>query len=254
MKKFPKITIYIVNRNYGKYIKQALESVISQTYKNIELIIIDDNSTDSSKVLIRTFKKKYKKTIILFNKKKIGLVKSINRAIKKSKGKYIIRLDSDDYLHPKAVEEMYLKIKNDKKIGLVFPNFYWTNSNGEIFSKFKYNYKSNLLIKYIPAHGACSLINKKILKKIGGYNELFDRQDGYYIWFSILLNSFKIFHIKKTLFFYRKHNKNLSTNISKILKTRLKILNYFINNFANFRLELFKHKKNTLKKLKLNRL
>ena len=149
---------------------------------------------------------------------------------------------------------MYLKIKNDKKIGLVFPNFYWTNSNGEILSKFKYNYKSNLLIKYIPAHGACSLINKKILKKIGGYNELFDRQDGYYIWFSILLNNFKIFHIKKTLFFYRKHNKSLSNNVNKILKTRLKILNYLIDNFPNFNLILFKHKKNTVKKLKLNRL
>jgi glycosyltransferase involved in cell wall biosynthesis len=254
MKKFPKITVYIVNRNYGKYIRQALESVISQTYKNIELIIIDDNSTDNSKVLIKTFKKKYIKTIILFNKKKIGLVKSINRAIKKSKGKYIIRLDSDDYLHPKAVKEMYLKIKNDKKIGLVFPNFYWINSSGQILSNFKYNYKSNYLIKYIPAHGACSLINKKILKKIGGYNELFDKQDGYYIWFAILLNNFKIFHIKKNLFFYRKHNRNLSNNINKILKTRLKILNYLINNFLNFSLVLSKHKKNTLKKLKLNRL
>ena len=163
MKKFPKITVYIVNRNYGKYMRKALESVISQTYKNIELIVIDDNSTDNSKVLIRTFKKKYKKTIILFNKKKIGLVKSINIAIKKSKGKYIIRLDSDDYLHPKAFEKMYLKIKKDKKIGLVFPNFCWINNNGKILSKFKYNYKSNYLIKYIPAHGACSLINKKVL-------------------------------------------------------------------------------------------
>ena len=254
MKKFPKITVYIVNRNYGAYIRLALESVISQTYKNIELIIVDDNSNDNSRVLIKTFKKKYKKTIILFNKKKIGLVKNINRVIKKSKGKYIIRLDSDDYLHPKAVEKMYLKIKNNKKIGLVFPNFYWINSNGEILSKFKYNYKSNHLIKYIPAHGACSLINKKILKKIGGYNELFDRQDGYYIWFSILLNNFKIFHIKESLFFYRKHNRSLSNNINKILKTRLKILNYLINNFLNFSLVLFKHKKNTLKELKLNRL
>ena len=254
MKKFPKITVYIVNRNYGKYIRQALESVISQTYENIELIVIDDNSTDNSKVLIKAFKKKYKKTIILFNKKKIGLIKNINIAIKKSKGKYIIRLDSDDYLHPKAVEKMYLKIKKDKNIGLVFPNFYWINNNGKILSEFKYNYKLNYLIKYIPAHGACSLINKKILKKIGGYNELFDRQDGYYIWFLILLNNFKIFHIKKALFFYRKHNRSLSNNIYKILKTRIKILNYLINNFLYFNLELFRHKKNTLQKLKLNRL
>ena len=97
-------------------------------------------------------------------------------------------------------------------------------------------------------------INKKILKKIGGYNELFDRQDGYYIWFLILLNNFKIFHIKKALFFYRKHNRSLSNNIYKILKTRIKILNYLINNFLYFNLELFRHKKNTLQKLKLNRL
>ena len=92
------ITIYITNHNYGKYIKQSIESVLNQTYKNFELIIIDDGSTDNSKNVIEKYTNNKKVKIIYQNNK--GLTVSNNIAIKISQGKYITRLDADDWLDP----------------------------------------------------------------------------------------------------------------------------------------------------------
>ena len=88
-----------------------------------------------------------------------------------------------------------------------------------------------------------------IFKKIGGYNETFNRQDGHYLWYSILFKKFNILHINKPLFFYRKHKKNLSKNKKKILYNRLKIINYFLKKY-HYVQELTHQKKLTKKKLK----
>ena len=117
------ISIYITNFNYGNYIEKAIKSAINQTYKSIEIIIIDDASKDISKKILNKYKKN-KKIKIIYNKKKNGLVKSSNKAIKASKGKYVLRLDADDFLHPNAIKEMYSQIKNCSDTALVFPNFY----------------------------------------------------------------------------------------------------------------------------------
>ena len=78
------ISIYITNFNYGNYIEKAIKSAINQTYKSIEIIIIDDASKDISKKILNKYKKN-KKIKIIYNKKKNGLVKSSNKAIKASR-------------------------------------------------------------------------------------------------------------------------------------------------------------------------
>ena len=83
------------------------------------------------------------------------------------------------------------------------------------------------------------------MRKIGGYNEKFDRQDGYYLWLSILLKKKSIIHSTQPLFFYRKHKNNLSKNKKKILKTRIKILNYFLNKFFKKKKDIVDLKKAT---------
>ena len=246
------ISIYITNFNYGNYLEKAIKSAINQTYKSIEIIIIDDASKDISKKILNKYKKN-KKIKIIYNKKKNGLVKSSNKAIKASKGKYVLRLDADDFLHPNAIKEMYSQIKNCSDTALVFPNFYELENKSKRKKIYKYQHKQFYGFGDQPAHGACSLINKRIFYKIGGYNNKFDRQDGYYIWFAILSNNYNIKHCKKPLFYYRKHGKNLSKNSKKILQTRLNILRYFSKTKLDFD-QIFSIQKNKtflkLKKLK----
>ena len=102
--KKPLVTIYITNHNYGKYINKAIRSVLDQSLNEFELIIIDDGSTDNSLKIIDQYKN-HRKIISVYQKNK-GLTVSNNIALRLSRGKYIIRLDADDWLDPNALQIM----------------------------------------------------------------------------------------------------------------------------------------------------
>ena len=243
-----KVTIYIINRNNSKFLSDCISSAINQKFRNFEVIIIDDNSSDNSVEIINSYKK-IKKIRVFLRRKNYGLIGNLNYAIKKAKGQFILRLDSDDVLHKYALKKLYAKIKEDKRVALVFPDYFLINKDSKIIKKYTYKHKFKYTIKDPPAHGACSLINKNILKNIGGYNKKFDRQDGHYIWLSILYNNFSIKHLRLSLFYYRKHQTNMTRDRLKILNARLKILNFFLNKM-NDKQVLLSKKKQTLTKIK----
>ena len=244
MSKNPLVTIYITNYNYSKYIRQSINSAINQSYKNLEIIIVDDCSSDDSIKKINNFKN-IKNIKFAFNSKRIGLIKSANKAIKRSKGKYVIRLDGDDILKKDAVKILVKKIRSNKLISMVFPNFDFLHEKQKKIKPYNYKHKKNYNLLDFPAHGACSLIKKNSFKKLGFYEELFDRQDGFYLWALFILNNLKIAHLKNSLFYYRIHGKNLSKNSLRILKERKKIISYFIKKDKSKNKELLSVKKKT---------
>ena len=95
--------------NTEKYLKKCLDSLVNQTYKNFEIIVVNDGSTDKSSNIISKYQKKYK-NIIVIDKENEGLSMARNRGVQKSSGKYIIFVDSDDYVSNKLLEEVDKKI------------------------------------------------------------------------------------------------------------------------------------------------
>jgi len=225
-KREPLVSVYITNFNYETYIRSAIESVLSQTYKNIELFIIDDGSTDNSRNIINKYSS-LKNVFIIFQNNK-GLNKTNNVALNLCNGEYIIRLDADDYFHPDAIYFMVKKITMSKS-ALVFPDYFLIDEENNIISQVKrFDFDSEVTLRDIPAHGACTLISIDILKKIGGYDESFTCQDGYDIWIK-MISSFTVTNINKPLFYYRQHHGSLSSNKFNILKTRSKIINKYLS-------------------------
>ena len=114
----PLVSVYILNYNYAKYLRQCIESVLEQTYKNIEILIIDDGSTDCSEQILKEYNKKKIRKIIF--QENIGLIKSIIKAFDISKGKYVIRVDADDWIDKNLIKYLVTEIEKDHKVAMIF--------------------------------------------------------------------------------------------------------------------------------------
>jgi glycosyltransferase involved in cell wall biosynthesis len=226
MMKDPLVTIYITNYNYGKFIRQSIESVLNQTEQDFELLIIDDGSVDNSREIIEEYRGNPKISIIYQKNKGLNITNNI--AMRASHGKYLMRLDADDFLEPEAVEVMSKVLEQDDELGLVFPDYYYVDAEGQrIGEERRHNFEKEVSLYDQPAHGACTMIRLSFLKELGGYNESFTCQDGYDLWIKFIMHH-KVNNVSSPLFSYRRHGNNLTTNEEKILNTRKKIKELFV--------------------------
>ncbi len=222
----PLITVYITNFNYGSYIEEAIASVFKQTYSKWELIIIDDGSTDNSKQIIDQYID-HPSVKIIYQKNR-GLNVTNNIALRIANGKYIMRLDADDYLDQNALLVMSNSLEQNDHFGLVFPDYFLVDADGNILNIERRNsFKEKVLLDQ-PAHGACTMIRKSALESVGGYDEEFGCQDGYELWVKFTAK-FEVANIETPLFYYRQHGNNLTTNENRILDTRARIKEKFIS-------------------------
>jgi len=221
MNNSPLITVYITNHNYGKYIDQAINSILEQSFQDFEIIIIDDGSTDNSKSIIDQYENNPQIKVIYQQNK--GLTVSNNIALKLAQGEFIVRLDADDYFTKDALKIMYREFENDH-IGMVFGDWYIVDENGDILGvEQRHDFKKNVKLYDQPAHGACTMFRTRCLKELGGYDESITRQDGYELWLRFIEN-YKVGNINVPIFYYRQHEKSLTKDEVKLLDTRSNIL------------------------------
>ena len=218
----PKITVYITNYNYGKYIKKAIESVLIQSEKDNEIIIIDDGSNDNSKSIIETYRNHENIKIVMQQNK--GLTVSNNLALKLSRGKYIMRLDADDYLTENALKNLAEVLDRKTNVGMVFGDYYLIDEQNNILEHFqRHDFNNDVELLDQPAHGACTMFRTRCLKQLGGYDESISRQDGYELWLRFI-EKYEVSNISVPIFYYRQHGKNLTSKEDALLNTRTEIL------------------------------
>lgn len=226
----PKVTVYITNYNYERYLQRSVESVLAQTLQDIELLIIDDGSTDDSRQIMERYASNPR--IKLIYQQNHGLNVTNNIALRLARGQYIVRLDADDYFEPDALQSMVEVLDADSEAGLVFPDYYMVDRNGnalEIVRRLDFDREVALLDQ--PAHGACTMIRRDFLLALGGYDESYSCQDGYELWIKFTAK-YKVRNINRPLFHYRQHGENLTSNELRILETRMSIKRDFVKRNA----------------------
>lgn len=219
------VTIYIPSKNYGKYVEKAIQSVLGQVYLNWELILIDEGSTDETHSIFEYYKKKYPEKInVISNQKPIGLQKIANKILSLAKGKYMIRLDADDWFHEFALEVLIHQLENSPKAGIAFPNFFYTNEEGKVIGIETRQFNSEIdLSSQLPPHGACTMFETKALKIAGGYSESVNAQDGWDLWLKLYAKIGAV-GVDLPLFYYRQHGESLSNDNTRLLKARTGII------------------------------
>ena len=221
------VTIYIPCHNYGKYLKKSVQSVIDQLYTNWELIIIDEASNDNTIEVAKKFCATHPEKIKLIkNQTAIGLQKIANNILHLAKGKYMIRLDADDWLDESALLVMVTKLEANPNIGLIYGNYFFTNSDGNIIGLERRHKLINNKKTFfnLPPHGACTMFEVRSLKSAGGYSEDVNAQDGWDLWYKLnkRINSISL---DIPIFYYRQHEKSLSKNRKRIIEARSQIQN-----------------------------
>ena len=208
-------------------IHSSINSVLRQSYKKIEIIIIDDENSKKSFKILSKFKSK---NIKIFNtKKNLGVARARNLGIKKSKGKLIAFLDSDDVWKKEKIS-LQVKVIKNKNVDFCYTS-YQANKNGQIIYKVKVpnNINYNTLIKSNPICCSSSILKKKILLKNKFRN--LDTKEDYELWLRLAKKKYIFYGINKILTSYRIRDKSLSNkHLNKVQNAFLIYFKY--NDFS----------------------
>ena len=234
MIKKKKISVIIPVYNAEKYIFESLNSIINQTFRNFELIIINDNSSDNSLSIIKKFKRKYIKNDIkiLNNKKRFGIAKTLNKGINFCKGELIARMDADDISHIQRLEKQISFLNKNPKVGLLGTNSMHINEEGMNIGC------TNLPLKdediranffFLNPFNHQSIIFRKSLLSKKNYNETFSTTQDYEF-YSRIIRKTSVANLKEYLIKQRIHNKSISFKKKNIqLENTLKVQSKYYN-------------------------
>ena len=127
------VSLIITNHNYKTFLSRCINSAINQTISNkeYEIIVVDDASKDGSKNIIKEYKG-FKNFFYIFNKKNIGVSASANKAIKKARGKYFVRLDADDYVSNEFLKIMTLYMESNNELFGLACDYYLVQNNNKL--------------------------------------------------------------------------------------------------------------------------
>jgi glycosyltransferase involved in cell wall biosynthesis len=227
--------------NAEKYLINALESTLLQSYSNIELIIISEPSEDKTIDIIESFQKKYSNIKLLKNKERIGFINGLNIGLGHCNGKFIARMDLDDLIHPMRFEKQLEFLENNPSISVVSAwMIKFDDVNQTSIIKFRQNYKDhkNTSLFFSPLSHAASMFKSNVLKTLR-YREGYIYAEDYDLWTRIL-KLYQTACLPEYLYYYRTHS-NQVTNIRNVEPTK-QSLRKIISNFH----ELFHIDKNAL--------
>ncbi|CAB3290095.1 Glyco_trans_2-like domain-containing protein [Methanocaldococcus lauensis] len=218
---YPEISIIMSAYNEPeKYLRESIESILNQTFKDFEFIIILDNPNNvKAERIIKEYQKKDKRIVFIKNEKNLGLAGSLNNGLDIAKGKYIARMDADDIALPERLEKQYKYMENNKNIDLLFSWVYFIDENGNILKEFKpskekiknlskYFFKEHLLVH------PTLMAKSEILKK-NKYDENQKRSQDFELWMRLITKGYKFDIIEEFLLKYRVLKENYRSRIKK---------------------------------------
>jgi len=223
----PSILVSIVLPVYNgeKYLEQAIESVISQTYDNWELIIINDGSTDNSEKLVFNYTDNRIK--YLLNETNRGIIYSMNRGLDEARGEFIARLDADDIALPFRLEKQVEFLKVNKEYVLCGSYFQTIDTSGKVLKNVKFpdndlDAQSYLLLHNCFCHSAI-MMRAGIAKELK-YDPEYQVCEDYDLWYRISRKG-KIINLPIFMSLYRLHSGNISLTKREIMFTNVNKIN-----------------------------
>ncbi len=231
------VSVIMPAYNAAEYITEAIESVLTQSYRNFELILIDDGSTDNTKDIIAGFKDE---RIEYFYQENSGLATTHNVGIKKSKGSFLIKLDSDDIMAPDFIARHLTEFEKYPETDLVYCDDHLIDEDGKsirIIERPEYTNRK-LLIRDLfrcgfPVVPFRTCIRRSVFDKIGFFDEQLDMAEDYDMMRRFVKKGLKIHHLRAALYLRRMTTDSLSRNFTaRKAKSHFEVVERFADTFA----------------------
>jgi len=210
----PKVCVIIPAYNRAEFIRETIDSVLNQTYKNIELIVVDDGSTDCTMEILQEYKDRL---VVLQHPGGVnkGQSAAINLGMIKSANKYVAILDSDDLFAPEKIQLQVEFLEKHPYIGLVYGNGYAINERGKkIYSIYEFGHCEHsdpelVLMDCYFSLPSNSMVRRNVLEEVGGFDEALRSAQDHDMAIRIAEVS-KLAYLDKKLFYYRRHGNSIS--------------------------------------------
>lgn len=222
----PLISIIVPAYNAESHIKEAIESVLNQTYENLEIIVVDDGSSDKTSEIIKSIQDP---RVVYFYQGNQGQSAARNTGIKATKGKYVAFLDSDDLFLPEKLEEQigFLESHPDCEVCYCKIYHFYNKETEKLFYNPIESHSGFIFDKLLERNFINPLsvvLRKEILTKYGGFKNDWRRCDEQYLWLKLAFHQVKFCYLDKVLAYYRIHQKSLSGQAQYLKETAEKTL------------------------------
>jgi glycosyltransferase involved in cell wall biosynthesis len=205
METYEKVSIVLPTYDGSRYLQQSVDSCLRQTYKDIELIIVDDGSMDETPDIIRSYTDE-RIRYIKHNTNR-GLPHALNTGFAMATGEYLTWTSDDNYYAEDAIESMASLLQQDKKIDFVYANFYMINGDGAVLQPISVGASRNL--KEGNCIGPCFLYRRKVYEILGGYNPDAFLAEDYEYWIRVF-KRFRMQKLDRFIYWHRLHPKSLT--------------------------------------------
>lgn len=204
--------------NGETYLREAVDSILQQTFTDFEFVIVDDGSTDSSWQILTEYSIKDSRIVLIQNEKNLGLEKSLNKGLAATKGEYLARQDADDISLPERLQLQVNFLDTHQTVGAVGSSVEFIDRQGKVLGKQSLpedhnSLQSLLLINNCLWHSSMTIRNS-LLKELGGYNEQMLHAEDYDLWWRISCHSF-LATLPTVLIRYRQDNSAAITKLKR---------------------------------------
>lgn len=230
----PEVTVICTCFNHATFVRESLMAVVQQTYSAVQLIVIDNASTDESRRVIQQFMDEYPHVIFLRNTSNIGLCKAFNQGLGEATGKYVIDLAADDVMPLDRIEKQVRAFEQlPKNYAVVFSNAAYIDSSGK---KLGYHYAirpdgrakgvvptSDVYKEILRRYYICTptiMIRKSVLMKLGGYDESLSYED--FDFFIRSAHDYRYYYLDEVLMYKRVLEGSMATQFYRVGNSMLK--------------------------------
>ena len=213
-----KISVVMAAYNAEKYLKEAMDSILGQTYDDFELIVIDDKSSDASGQILKDYAARDSRVVVLENQENMGLTKSLNKGLRVAKGEYIARMDADDISVPDRFEKQVAFLDSHPDHSFVSCIGRYIDEDGKEEQLRLFPETNEEIYAMMPKVDAVMhpgvMFRREDIRKIGDYCEDFRVVQDYDLWFRGMAAGYKFYNIQEPLVLFRR-NDSYNTRKSK---------------------------------------